>query len=213
MTGIDWNEFPEDEKLTADNLRYFGEPVYEYDMAQGIDDGYLAACEIVQRNIFLDHKAGTEQETGVRQPDLKSKEVLNALTGERLDYRKLSKRYDAATFERQLQMPDRVQAMCEDFFKLLIRTGGPEQKTIIFCASDSHADKVAIEMGNLYARWCEARQEKPLGHCAFKCTAASSGQRSIARPAWCLAQLFHRLHGGFVDHWRRCARGGEHRLL
>ena len=28
--------------------RYFGEPVYEYDMAQGIEDGYLAACEIRQ---------------------------------------------------------------------------------------------------------------------------------------------------------------------
>ena len=114
LTGVDWDEYPEDEKITADNLKYFGDPVYEYDMAQGIDDGYLAACEIVQRNIFLDHKVQTEQETGVQQPDLKRKQVSNALTGEQVDYKKLAKRYDAGTFERQLQLPDRVEAMCAD---------------------------------------------------------------------------------------------------
>ena len=32
-----------DAEITADNIRHFGEPVYEYDMSQGIEDGYLAA--------------------------------------------------------------------------------------------------------------------------------------------------------------------------
>src|SRR5207244_10079366 len=36
-----------DAQISADNIRHFGEPVYEYDIAQGIDDGYLAASEIV----------------------------------------------------------------------------------------------------------------------------------------------------------------------
>jgi type I restriction enzyme R subunit len=179
LTGINWDEFPEDEKITADNLRYFGEPVYEYDMAQGMDDGYLAACEIVQRNIFLDHKPKTEQETGVEQPDLKGKDVADALTGVRLDYRQLARRYDAGAFERQLQMPDRVAAMCTDLFRLFLRTGGPEQKTIIFCAGDSHADKVAVEMNNLYAAWCAQNERKPLRPYAFKCTAASSGNDQL----------------------------------
>ena len=30
-----------DAQISADNLKYFGEPVYEYDMSQGIEDGYL----------------------------------------------------------------------------------------------------------------------------------------------------------------------------
>ena len=30
-----------DRQITADNLRYFGEPVYEYDIGQGIEDGLL----------------------------------------------------------------------------------------------------------------------------------------------------------------------------
>ena len=39
----------EDEEITANNLRYFGDPFYEYDMAQGIEDGYLPACEVIRR--------------------------------------------------------------------------------------------------------------------------------------------------------------------
>ena len=42
-----------DAAICADNLRHFGEPVYEYDIGQGIEDGYLAACEIVRRDIFI----------------------------------------------------------------------------------------------------------------------------------------------------------------
>jgi len=179
LTGIDWDENPEDEKITADNVHYFGEPVYEYEMSQGMDDGYLAACEVIQRNIFLDRKQEPEEQTGVSQPDLKQKEVTNALTGEQVDYKKLAKRYDAGSFERQLQMPDRVESMCRDLFNLFLRTGGPEQKTIIFCAGDSHADKVAIEMGNLYAGWCNDNEHKALPNYAFKCTSASSGNDQL----------------------------------
>jgi type I restriction enzyme R subunit len=179
LTGVDWEESPEDQKITADNIRYFGEPAYEYDMAQGMDDGYLAACEVIRRYIFLDHKEQPEEQTGVRQPDLEKKQVTNALTGEQLDYRKLARRYDAGSFEKQLQMPDRVESMCKDLFNLLLRTGGPEQKTIIFCASDSHADKVAMEMGNLYAQWCKDNEQKPLSNYAFKCTSASSSNDQL----------------------------------
>jgi len=179
LTGIDWDEFPEDEKISGDNLRYFGEPVYEYDMAQGMDDGYLAACDIIQREIFLDKKKKPEMLTGVNQPDLKDKQVSNALTGEGMDYKKLAKRYEAGSFEKALQMPERVQAMCADLFSLLVKSGGPEQKSIVFCASDSHADKVAIEMNNLYAAWCAQNDTTPLRMYAFKCTAASSGNDQL----------------------------------
>src|SRR5207244_2663755 len=39
----------EDQEMTADNLSYFGEPVYEYTMGQGFEDGYLAPPEIICR--------------------------------------------------------------------------------------------------------------------------------------------------------------------
>src|SRR3990170_202122 len=41
-----------DAQITADNIRHFGEPVYEYDLYQGIEDGYLAACEILRFDLF-----------------------------------------------------------------------------------------------------------------------------------------------------------------
>jgi type I restriction enzyme R subunit len=179
LSGIDWDEHPEDEKITADNRHYFGEPVYEYEMAQGMDDGYLAACDIIQRDIFLDEKPKPEVETGVEQPDLKGKQVSNALTGEKMDYKKLARRYEAGSFERALLLPERVQAMCADLFNLLVKSGGPEQKTIIFCASDNHADKIAIELNNLYADWCAQMETPPLRPYAFKCTAASSGNDQL----------------------------------
>ncbi len=179
LTGIDWEEFPEDQKITADNLRYFGEPVYEYDMAQGMDDGYLAACDIIQRDIFLDKKRKRKKKPVWSSRICADKQIANALTGEKVDYKTLARRYDAASFERQLQLPNRVAAMCQDLFNMLVQSGAPEQKTIIFCAGDSHADKVAIEMNNLYASWCQQNEQKPLQPYAFKCTSASSGNDQL----------------------------------
>src|SRR5690606_9943941 len=43
----------EDKEISANNLRYFGEPVYEYSLIQAQEDGYLAACEIVKRKASI----------------------------------------------------------------------------------------------------------------------------------------------------------------
>ncbi len=43
-----------DAQVTSDNLKYFGEPVYEYGLAQAMEDGYLAACEIQLAQVNLD---------------------------------------------------------------------------------------------------------------------------------------------------------------
>ena len=162
-----------DARITADNIRHFGEPVYEYDIAQGIEDGYLAACEIVRRDIFLDEKAASERVTGIDQADLAGKRLVDARTGEALKAAEIRAHYDAASFEDRLVLPDRVAAMTRDLFDQLLATGGPEQKTIVFCARDAHADAVAISLNNLYAEWCAdtgAPRKEPY---AFKCTAAS----------------------------------------
>jgi len=164
-----------DEQLTADNLAYFGEPVYEYDVSQGIEDGYLAACEIAREDIFLDEKAQTERETGVEREDLAGKVITDARTGERVDPSAARARYGAEEFEAQLLLPERVAAMSRDLFERLLAAGGPEQKTIIFCARDRHADDVAAAMNNLYAQWCAKEGRSRLEPYAFKCTASVGG--------------------------------------
>ena len=162
-----------DRDITADNIRYFGEPVYDYSIAQAIEDGYLAAMEIHKRDVFLEHYAKSERVTGIAQEDLEGKTVVDSRTGEQLRAAEARTHYDAPAFEASLIMPDRVAALCRDLFDQLCATGGPEQKTVIFCASDHHADAVANEMNNLHAQWRRANGLQPASDYAFKCTAAA----------------------------------------
>jgi len=170
----------EDQKISADNIRWFGEPVYEYDMAQGIEDGYLAACEIHRYDLFLDNQKANERVTGVTRTDLEKKKVSYADTGSTADVDKIKDHYRAPSFEDELLMPERVQSMCQSLFNELLNTGGPEQKTIIFCARDRHADAVAAVMNNLYADWCNKNRKQRAEPYAFKCTAASEGSSYLA---------------------------------
>ncbi|OFV92063.1 MAG: hypothetical protein A3H28_07740 [Acidobacteria bacterium RIFCSPLOWO2_02_FULL_61_28] len=52
----------EDQAITADNHRHFGEPVYEYSLTEGVEDGYLAPCEIKQGRVSIDEKALVKKE-------------------------------------------------------------------------------------------------------------------------------------------------------
>jgi len=128
-----------DEEITANNLQYFGEPVYEYDMAQGIEDGYLPACEIIRRDINLDLR-------GVSRTDIEVLGAKDATTGRPISPDETREKYEAQSFEDVIQLPDIVKAMCKDLFDMLLETGGPHQKTVIFCTRDSHADAVASVM-------------------------------------------------------------------
>ncbi len=111
-----------DAKISADNLKHFGEPVYEYTMMQGIEDGYLAACQIQKGRVNLD-------DTGITIDDVLARHPTNANTGEPITRAELQEWYDKTTFEKRILLPDRVIAMTEDLFRYLLVTGGPEQKT------------------------------------------------------------------------------------
>jgi len=63
---------------------------------------------------------------------------------------------------------------------MFLQTGGPHQKTIIFCTRDTHADAVANEINNLYANWCVMNSQQRLEPYAFKCTAAVGGSQYLA---------------------------------
>ncbi|MBI2926503.1 MAG: DEAD/DEAH box helicase family protein [Verrucomicrobia bacterium] len=164
-----------DKQITADNLKYFGEPVYEYDIGQGIEDGYLAACEILAFDLFHDNKQVNERLAGVSRSDLAGKTLKDARTGQQLSEEAARAHYEADALEDKLLIPDRVQAMCAHLFQSLLATGGPEQKTIIFCARDRHADDVAAALNNLYADWCAKQGRKRADPFAFKCTASVGG--------------------------------------
>lgn len=165
-------ERKEDEEITANNLQYFGEPVYEYHMAQGIEDGYLPACETIRRVTDLD-------ERGVTREDIERLGAKDAITGKPLMVAEARRRYEAPSFEVVIQLPDRVEALCKDLFEMFLQTGGPHQKAVIFCVRDTHADAVAKEMNNLYADWCAKNGQRRWEPYAFKCTASVGGSDYI----------------------------------
>jgi type I restriction enzyme R subunit len=165
-------EVERDLQITADNIRHFGEPVYEYDMSQGVEDGYLAACEIQKGRVNLD-------ETGITLDDILARHPVDATTGQPITREQLKALYDKTEYEDRLLLPDRVLAMARDLFTYLLDSGGPEQKTIIFCVRDRHADDVAIAMNNLYAVWCRENGRTPAQNYAFKCTASVGGANYI----------------------------------
>jgi len=171
--GGNENERKGDQEITANNLQYFGDPVYEYDMAQGIEDGYLPACEIIRRKTDLDEK-------GVSRTDIARFGATDPTTGIPVGADQARDHYEAPSFENVIQLPDRVKAWCKDFFDMLLETGGPHQKTIVFCVRDTHADAVAVELNNLYADWCAENGQRRSESYAFKCTADVGGSEYIA---------------------------------
>ena len=115
----------QDIEITANNIKYFGEPVYEYEIAQAIEDGYLAACEIQKGRVNLD-------DTGITKEEIISRNPVDAITGQTITPEQIDDLYQRYQFEDRVLLPDRVLAMCQDLFNYLLETGGPEQKTIIF---------------------------------------------------------------------------------
>jgi len=166
----------EDQEITANNHEYFGEPVYEYTLIQAQEDGYLAACEIVKRKADIDKRVFTKEEI------LKAG-VKDIRTGKLLTEADLTKaQYTGKDFDDELFIELRTPAMCEDLFRLLCANGGPEQKVIIFCNREIHADRVAMQMNNLYARWCKEHKQTPKDHYAFKCMGGPNNGADMIEP-------------------------------
>jgi type I restriction enzyme R subunit len=171
---------PEDKQITYDNIAYFGEPAYEYSITQGVEDGYLAACEIVRRDIFVAGQTANERETGLDRADIPDATFVDSITGKPVELSENEQaHYEAENFEQTIQIPARVQTMAEDFFHFLLATGGPHQKTVVFCVRDRHADEVAIALNNLYAAWCKKQGMRRADPYAFKCTAEAGGSKLI----------------------------------
>ena len=152
-----------DEEITAHNLEYFGEPVYEYSMGAGQEDGYLAACEVIRRVVDLDKREITRE-------DIEKRSAIDPFTGKKVRPEDIEEEYKAKDYEVKLMLDDRVNAMCEDLFQNLLETGGPHQKTIIFCARDHHANQVMIALNNIYEKWCQENKRTPKEWYAFQCT-------------------------------------------
>lgn len=167
---------PEDSEITANNHKYFGEPVYEYTLIEAQEDGYLAACEIVKRKATIDNKVFTKEEILEAKPaDIRTGRPITAA-----DLKKAT--YMCKDFDDELFIDVRTPAMCKDLFQQLCQNGGPEQKVIVFCTREIQADRVAMQLNNLYVKWCIAQNRTPKDRYAFKCMGGKNNGSDMIEP-------------------------------
>jgi len=115
----------------VDTYEYFGDPLYEYTLGQGIADGFLAPYR-VKRVVLSPDAYGWEPDQG--QLDLFGKEIPKNL-------------YTTRDFERVVSLLSRTDAAAKHLTDHLKRTDRMA-KTIVFCVDREHADQMRRALHN-----------------------------------------------------------------
>lgn len=119
---------------TVDSYEYFGDPLYEYSLAQGIEDGFLAPYR-VRRVVLSPDAHGFAPDAG--QLDLFGNEIPEGL-------------YTTTDFERVVSLLRRTEAAAKHLTEYLHRTDRLA-KTIVFCVDQEHADQMRRALHNANA--------------------------------------------------------------
>lgn len=117
-----------------DTYLYFGNPIYEYSLRQGIEDGFLAPYRV--------HRVVTDWDATGWRP---SKDDLDRYGRAIPD-----EEYGTKDFERSVALKARTQAIARhltDFLKKTDRFA----KTIVFCVDQEHASDMRTALNNLNA--------------------------------------------------------------
>jgi len=121
--------------LRRDNkatYRYFGNPIYQYSLRQGLADGFLAPYRV--------HRVVTSADATGWRP---TKGELDKLGREIAD-----EEYHTPDFEKRLSLRPRSEAIAKHLTNFLQRTN-PYDKTIVFCVDQEHADEMRQLLNNL----------------------------------------------------------------
>lgn len=118
----------------VDTYRYFGEPIYEYSLAQGIEDGFLAPYR-VRRVVLSPDAHGFAPEPG--QLDRFGREIPPGV-------------YQTHHFERVVSLLSRTEAAARHLTEYLERTD-PMAKSIVFCVDSEHAEQMRQALSNANA--------------------------------------------------------------
>lgn len=117
---------------TTDTYAYFGgAPLFEYSLAQGIEDGFLAPYR-VRRVVLSPDAHGWAPDKG--QLDLFGNEIPPGL-------------YTTPDFERVVSLLSRTEAAAKHLTHYLQKTDRLA-KTIVFCANQEHADQMRRALHN-----------------------------------------------------------------
>lgn len=131
-TQIGMTATPKETKYIS-NIDYFGEPVYTYSLREGIEDGFLAPFKVI--NVRTDISDGWRPYKGQR--DKVGNEIEDRI-------------YTNSDFDYNIILEDRTYEVAKEITEYLKSTGRM-QKTIVFCATEDHAERMRIALNNLNA--------------------------------------------------------------
>ena len=115
-----------------DTYNYFGDPIYQYSLKQGIEDGFLAPYTVHRITTNYDVH-GWRPEEG--QLDRYGREIPD-------------EEYTTADFERVIALKARTQAIARHLAAFMRETGRMS-KTIVFCVDQEHAGDMLGALNNL----------------------------------------------------------------
>ena len=131
-TQIGMTATPKETKYIS-NIDYFGEPIYTYSLREGIDDGFLAPFKVF--NIKTNISDGWRPCKG--QLDKFGNEIEDRI-------------YTNSDFDYNIILEDRTYEIAKEITNYLKSTDRM-QKTIVFCATEEHAERMRIALNNLNA--------------------------------------------------------------
>ena len=111
-------------KNGANNLEYFGEPIFTYSLKQGIEDGFLAPYRVTNSFLNVDLKGWAPE--GPQEIDLFGNVIPEQL-------------YQRPDFGRELVIKTRREVVARRITQMLYKIGRMT-KTIVFCTDVEEAD-------------------------------------------------------------------------
>ena len=123
---------PKETKYVS-NIDYFGEPVFTYSLREGIDDGFLAPFRVI--NITTDIGNGWRPSEGQR-------DFYGRVIEDRI--------YNNSDYDYNIVIEDRTNQVAREITEYLKSTGRM-QKTIVFCATEEHAERMRVTLNNFNA--------------------------------------------------------------
>lgn len=131
-TQIGMTATPKETKYIS-NINYFGEPVYTYSLREGIEDGFLAPFRVI--NITTDIGDGWRPYKGQR--DIYGNEIEDRI-------------YNNSDYDYNIILEDRINQVAQEITNYLKSTDRMA-KTIVFCATEDHAERMRIALSNCNA--------------------------------------------------------------